>query len=61
MHRDIDWQLVPPYFYSRVACCGVGGEPMLEEVYKTIDESGTIIPRACLLSAVWDCRCNRAR
>ena len=32
MHRDIDWQLVPPYFYSRVACCGVGGGPMLDDV-----------------------------
>eukprot|EP01047_Picozoa_sp_COSAG01_P025862 COSAG01_NODE_1648_length_9629_cov_9.733998_4_plen_290_part_00 len=32
MHRDIDWQLVPPYFYTRVACCGDGGGPMLDEV-----------------------------
>jgi MFS family permease len=33
LHNDVDFQLFPPYFYSRVACCdGDRGGPMLEDV-----------------------------
>ena len=32
VHKDIDFQLFQPYFFSRVECCGLNGGPMLEDV-----------------------------
>ena len=57
MHGDIDQQLFTPYFYSRVACCGVGGGPMLDEVVgygdHSIDLRVTAETCSCNLTATY--------
>ena len=57
MHGDIDQQLFTPYFYSRVACCGIDGGPMLQETVgygdHTIDLRITTETCSCDLNATY--------